>query len=83
MALSIKYWEKRCDRLFGQADAMGDTFDADLSVFQKQQRLYREASLISMMLDSFEAAMQNYAILIVLASSICVGVGIVIGVLYF
>lgn len=57
--LSMRYWEKRCERLFKIADDMGDTLSADIRIFRKQDRLYREAVLIRMMLDSFETVVDK------------------------
>lgn len=61
--LSIEYWKRRRDALFDKADAMGDTLDAPLSIFKKQRRLYFEATLISMIIDSLECELRKAGVL--------------------
>jgi len=64
--LSIKAWKKRCERLYAKADAMTEEINSiDTSknekefkrwsrLYSRQKRLYDEATLISMMLDTFK-----------------------------
>lgn len=57
MALSTRFWERRCKRLFAKADAIKDSEQNNYSFmplkkFYKMNILYQEASTISMMLDT-------------------------------
>jgi hypothetical protein len=62
-SFSPNRWRARSNYLFKKADAIEDAFEAlptkdiyeiPLKEFQKQQKLYREASLINMFLETLK-----------------------------
>jgi hypothetical protein len=58
-ARQIRYWERRCDKLFARWDALHDPYGLPLDEFRKESALVREAAVISQLLSLIETEASN------------------------